>query len=390
MPTKVENLAFAAFILTAILSIRNPTGENVFRSAFILDQSDVGADDSVRGWSAKKANLIPTGLMYDFYTDTCPNATTIVRSTMSEILKERNDTTAALLRLLFHDCFIEGCDASVMLGDSNGNRNKSIERQAIPNKTLKGFDTIDKIKEELEKACPGVVSCADTLVLASRDSIHMAGGPFYLVFTGRRDSTQSYYDVAKAEIPKPDGDINETLLLFSQRGFDARETVSLLGAHNVGKIGCQFIQSRLNNFKGTGRPDPTLTTSFLNELKETCQDNNSSDNSFSPTPISSRKLLESSNKMEMTYYHELSTAIPSWSGLDSHYYRGLINNRGLLFADQQLMADDRTRGIVIDYASDAGSTFRRDFVRAMFKLSNLNVLTGQDGVVRLQCNIPVN
>lgn len=60
-----------------------------------------------------------------------------------------------------------------MLDDSNGNSNKSIERQAIPNKTLKGFDKIDRIKEELEKACPGVVSCADILVLATMDSIRM-------------------------------------------------------------------------------------------------------------------------------------------------------------------------------------------------------------------------
>jgi hypothetical protein len=57
------------------------------------------------------------------------------------------------------------------LDDSNGDKNSSIERQAIPNKTLKGFDKIDLIKEELEKACPGVVSCADTVSIATRDGI---------------------------------------------------------------------------------------------------------------------------------------------------------------------------------------------------------------------------
>lgn len=65
----------------------------------------------------------------------------------------------------------QGCDASVLLDDSKGNKNHSIERQAIPNKTLKGFDKIDIIKEKLEIACPGVVSCADTLALATRDGI---------------------------------------------------------------------------------------------------------------------------------------------------------------------------------------------------------------------------
>ena len=47
----------------------------------------------------------------------------------------------------------------------------SIERQVIPNQTLTGFDKIDSIKEELEKACPGVVSCADIVSIATRDGI---------------------------------------------------------------------------------------------------------------------------------------------------------------------------------------------------------------------------
>ena len=47
----------------------------------------------------------------------------------------------------------------------------SIKRQVIPNQTLRGFDKIDSIKEELEKACPGVVSCADIVSIATRDGI---------------------------------------------------------------------------------------------------------------------------------------------------------------------------------------------------------------------------
>jgi len=62
------------------------------------------------------------------------------------------------------------CDASLLLED-NGARNGSYEKQAIPNQTLKGFDKVDLIKEEVEQACPVVVSCADILALAARDSI---------------------------------------------------------------------------------------------------------------------------------------------------------------------------------------------------------------------------
>ena len=69
------------------------------------------------------------------------------------------------------DHYNQGCDASVFLDDSNGNKNHSVERQATPNKTLRGINEIDMIKEELENACPGVVSCADTLALATRDAV---------------------------------------------------------------------------------------------------------------------------------------------------------------------------------------------------------------------------
>lgn len=71
--------------------------------------------------------------------------------------------------VLYND--IQGCDASLLLDDSNGNQSHPIERNAVPNQTLKAFEIIDMIKQALETECPGVVSCADIIALASRDSI---------------------------------------------------------------------------------------------------------------------------------------------------------------------------------------------------------------------------
>ncbi|MCI92517.1 peroxidase N1-like, partial [Trifolium medium] len=48
----------------------------------------------------------------------------------------------------FHDCFVRGCDASVLIDGSN------TEKTAIPNLGLRGYEVIHDAKEKLEAACP--------------------------------------------------------------------------------------------------------------------------------------------------------------------------------------------------------------------------------------------
>ncbi|KAJ4830257.1 hypothetical protein Tsubulata_029716 [Turnera subulata] len=381
---KKTSMFMVVLLIAVLFSLRNPKIEAEGKSNHIpsfLQRQKVSSP------------LEAEGLSYDFYQDSCPGAEDMIRSKMKKFFSNQKGVPANLLRLFFHDCFIRGCDASVLLNSTDANNNRSVEKQAPPNLTLKGFDVVESIKEDLEEACPGVVSCADVLALATRDGILLTGGPFYPVFTGRKDSHESHFQEALSDIPSPNHNISQILSLFQRRGFDERDTVSLLGAHNVGRISCDFIRNRFGNFGGTGHPDSTMASDFMDELRLQCQDGHGITQvgaptlAPAPTPTMAT-LIKGNSKPMMMFSEQLSVAISSGSAFDGHYYRNLLRSRGLLFADQQLMANNITASLVRTYASDDGRTFRKDFARAMLKMSNHGVLTGNNGEVRIKCALP--
>ncbi|BBN67873.1 hypothetical protein Prudu_214S000200 [Prunus dulcis] len=94
--------------------------------------------------------------------------------------------------------------------------------------------------------------------------------------------------------------------------------------------------------------------------------------SIASSPMASRGMSEKPARRGMPYFQQLSSSVLSGAGFDTHYYQSL------------------TARLLRAYASDDGSTFRMDFVRAMMKMSNLNVLTGSQGQVRLECTLPVS
>ncbi|KAG6430738.1 hypothetical protein SASPL_108811 [Salvia splendens] len=100
-------------------------------------------------------------LSSNFYSSSCPNLLSIIRTAVNSAVSSDSRMGASLLRLHFHDCFVAGCDASVLLDDT---ANFTGEKTAGPNNnSLRGFEVIDNIKTQVEAACPGVVSCADML-----------------------------------------------------------------------------------------------------------------------------------------------------------------------------------------------------------------------------------
>ncbi|TVU21442.1 hypothetical protein EJB05_31075, partial [Eragrostis curvula] len=103
---------------------------------------------------------------------------------------------------------------------------------------------VENIRVMVHAACGPVVSCADILALATRDAVNLAGGPFFRIPLGRRDSFRPTSPAEINTLPPPSTNVDTLLAIFRRRGLDdAADLVALSGGHTVGKAGCSFIRA---------------------------------------------------------------------------------------------------------------------------------------------------
>ncbi|VAH08915.1 unnamed protein product [Triticum turgidum subsp. durum] len=157
-----------------------------------------------------------------FYSESCPSVEDVVRREMVRALSLAPSLAGPLLRMHFHDCFVRGCDGSVLLDSAN----KTAEKDAQPNQTLRGFGFVERVKAAVEKACPDTVSCADVLALIARDAVWLSKGPFWEVPLGRRDGSVSISNETDA-LPPPTANFTVLTQLFAAVNLDAKDLVVL-------------------------------------------------------------------------------------------------------------------------------------------------------------------
>lgn len=69
---------------------------------------------------------------------------------------------------------MQGCDGSILISSKAGSKELA-EKDAEDNKDIakEAFEVINKAKAVVESKCPGVVSCADILAIATRNFVHL-------------------------------------------------------------------------------------------------------------------------------------------------------------------------------------------------------------------------
>ncbi|GJS89493.1 peroxidase 17 [Tanacetum coccineum] len=300
--------------------------------------------------------VVAPQLRQGYYSDTCPNAEMIVRGEMQKAMIKDPRSGASVMRFQFHDCFVNGCDASLLLDDTPTMLGEKLSLSNID--SLRSYEVIDKIKEALEGICPMTVSCADIIIMASRDAVAVSGGPFWEVKLGRLDSLSASQKDSDDIMPSPRANASMLIDLFARFNLSVQDLVALSGSHSIGNARCFSIVHRIYNQSDDGKPDPSIEPGFLKKLQELCplggDENVIGDLDFTPKTF------------------------------DNEYFKDLVNGKGFLNSDQTLFTNPQTREYVQRYSEDQ-SAFLKDFVEGMIKLGDLQ--SGRPGEIRKNCRV---
>ncbi|KAH0712352.1 hypothetical protein KY289_008311 [Solanum tuberosum] len=264
-----------------------------------------------------------------FYDNTCPNELNTIRTSIRQA----------------------GCDASILLNETTSIVS---EKTVLPNLgSVRGYGVIEDAKAEIEKICPGVVSCADILAVAARDASAAVGGPSWTVKLGRRDSTTTSKTVAETDLPNPFDPLDTLISGFANKGLNTRDMVALSGDHSIGQAQCFLFRDRIY---GNGT---YIDAGFASTRRCACPQEGENGN-LAP----------------------LDLVTPNQ--LDNNYFKNLIDEKGLLQSDQLLFNGGSTDNIVTEY-SNSPRAFSSDFTAAMIKMGDITPLTGKNGIIRSVC-----
>ncbi|KAE8699232.1 Cycling DOF factor 2, putative isoform 1 [Hibiscus syriacus] len=227
-------------------------------------------------------------LRVGFYGPTCPNAESIVQAAVRRRFNLDKSITAALLRMHFHDCFVRGCDASILIDST---RKKPSEKDAGPNLT--------------QPETP----------YSSRED--------HFISSQRDDEMGLVSNPDEVNLPIPTLSVSQAFQSFRAKNLTMDDMVTLLGAHTVGVAHCSFFLDRII------RSDPTMDPNLRKKLNDICGAANGSN----PDP---------------TAFLDQGTPLT----VDNEFFKQIGSRRGVMQIDQALANDPLSRGIVSGFTAN--------------------------------------
>ncbi|KAL6523669.1 hypothetical protein OROGR_017272 [Orobanche gracilis] len=365
----------------------------------------------------------PLPLRPGFYSETCPEAENIVRAVLRQAMARETRSAASVMRLQFHDCLVNGCDGSLLLDDT---ADMVGEKSALSNiNSLRSYEVIDEIKEALEGACPGVVSCADSggarNYFSGRLTERQLNTLYFFRVQLKINNVYSKMSCYR-EIMKVQGDNTYNIPHMNKEGLDR---LGLLPD-------CIEVEEKLVK---SGGPDWEVKLGRLDSLTASQEDSNdimpspranasSLTTLFSKFNLSTMDLVALSGShsigkarcfsivfrlynqsgsgqpdptIDPEYCEELDRLCPSGGDeevvgsldgtperFDNRYYKDLVRGRGFLNSDQTLFTSDETRRYVRIFGRSQRKFFRA-FAEGMVRLGDLR--SGRPGEVRTDCRV---
>ena len=133
------------------------------------------------------------------------------------------------------------------------------------------------------------------------------------------------------------------------------------GAHTFGQAHCRIIDIQLTPVVSTD-----LNPAFAANLSRICLQQNTS-----------------KNPGALTAHLDFITK----DIFDNNYYKNVLNKVAVFHSDAALLNASDTLQLVQLYANDQTKFFQQ-FQLSMIKLSQLGVLTGNNGIIRKKCSLP--
>ncbi|TVU17990.1 hypothetical protein EJB05_34053, partial [Eragrostis curvula] len=251
-------------------------------------------------------------------------------------------------------------------------KDRPVEKSWMP-MYLRAYDAVDEIKASVEAACPGIVSCADILALAARDSTTISGGFSFPMPTGRRDALVSIvYDYTDLEhdVPSPYFKLQTLIDSFTSRGLGVDDLVALSGAHSFGRSQCFDVADRLYPSPAYPTTDQTMNATYADELKKVCPSRRSSYGAGDHIVLNNNRVTDP-------------------NVLSNQYYSNVLSGQVLFVSDQTLTSRNDTAAKVAFYAGNP-LAWKVRFAAGLVKMGGLHVLTGTQGEIRKVCSAANN